>query len=204
MNDINLSNCKIVEIKDSGKYKLLLCQTKIMSETQVLINANVQVFVEKELFDKKNNTDNTKNIMAVGKSCSFTGKTVIDINGANINISLLVQNIRRIDYARNDYESTVKLMDVCIDDIITVFNSKTGRNELVCKYYNSDIKNNAREIIVSINNNKISTVKKNSSYNLSGNLVIRNSGKKLLAVIYAKTFIKDFVLKAEDVCFHEN
>lgn len=196
MNDVCFTNIRIRNITDSGKYKLLSCTTQIPGENGGYFNATVFVYIDSVLFKEKNDNKRTKDIMAVDKSICVTGKTVHEIKNGQITFNVLIQNGRRIEMARNKCEAIVKLFDVYIDKLIHQSNLLTNREEVLCKYFNTDDKSSqSREIIVSVPKNKAPILKDNTSFNLSGSFVIRYTANKLYSVIITKTFIKDTTLE---------
>lgn len=192
MNDVCFTNVNIKNITEQGNYKILSCTTQIPTEQRGFINAIVFVYIDKVLFSEKNENKRTKDMLSVDKSICVTGKTVHEIKNGQIAFRVLVQNARRIEMSRNKYEVNVKLFDVCIDTLVHQRNLLTNREEVLCKYFNSDDKNTpARDIIISVPIAKVPVLKDNTSFNLSGSFVIRQTANKLYPVIITRTFVKD-------------
>jgi len=202
MNDMSFSQCQIVSIGQNNKYFILNCSTKVPTEKNSLLNATLQVFVEKGLFEEINSVEKRGAILYVGGTISVTGKTICDVNNNNLMFNLLLTNKRRVDMGRRTYETKIVLFDVETNTLITTINPNTGRTEVICQYYNTESKKtNSRDIIVSIAPNKSSILQENAMFNCSGNLVIRQGNSKILPVLVADTFVKDIPLASEMIEF---
>lgn len=192
MNDVCFTNVTIKNITEQGKYKILSCTTQIPTEQKGFINAIVFVYIDEVLFSEKNENKRTKDMLAIEKSICVTGKTVHEIKNSQIAFRVLVQNSRRIEMARNKCEVNIKLFDIYIETLVHQRNLLTNREEVLCKYFNSDDKNTpSRDIIVSVPIAKVPILKENTSFNISGSFVIRQTANKLYPVIITRTFVKD-------------
>lgn len=192
MNDMCFTRCLIKQISETGKYKILKCSTKVPVEFGGLMDADLLVYVDNKTFAEKNNEKNP-NFLSVGKEICVTGKTVHDIKDGILSFSLLIQNKRRIDYARNSFEVKVKLFDISIGKVVSIMNNRTNRKEVLAKYFNT--KEKPRDIIISVLPQK--ELLPNTNYNVSGVFFVRKT-QKIVPLIVANTFVKDVII-TEDI-----
>ena len=190
MNDIMFSRCIIKNIVNTEKYIILNASTKVLSETNSLIDSQVCIYIDMETYGKIIET-NKKDLIAVGKEICVTGKTIHELHDNKLLFKVLIQNKKRFDYGRNLYEISVKLLDINTEKLISSYNKFSDKEEFIAYYYNSEEKNTEkREIIVSIDKDKSYKLKDNSSYNIAGKFLLRVTSK-ILPVIATEIFVAD-------------
>lgn len=180
MNDMCFSRCLIKKIEDRANMKVLTCLTKVPTENG-LVDTSLAIYMKEDIFNKKNEKDT---MIAINKELNFIGKTEVVTSENNIRFNMLVQHERRIKHSSQNFSVEAKLFDIQIEQLVMKRNKE--RMEIICKYECSKYADS--KIIVSVNGMMAPLIKENSSYNISGNFLLRN-GK--LPVIEAKTFVPD-------------
>lgn len=189
MNNISFTNCYINNIEQRNNSYVLRCSTKILNENNQLIDMQIAIFMSSKIFNQKNQAQNTLNMLSIGKSIMVTGQAIIDVLNDMLSVNLLVSETRAIEAARKQFESRVKLFDVSTQNLVSN-KTPTGRTELICKYITSESKGTTKDIVVSVDKKYSHIITANSSYNISGKLIIRNRNK-VVPIIIADTFVMD-------------